>query len=139
MSEHAFAEIFLHFTWHTKDNAPMLSPKIEALVFDEIRRKCIATDGVIFQEIGGTETHGHLVVAIEPTVLICKFIGQIKGASSYVVNKQCGEYTLDWQPGYGVVSFNKKDLPWVLEYVMNQKQHHATGKITEKLEIITEP
>jgi hypothetical protein len=38
--------------------------------------------------------------------------------------------------GYGVVSFGTKDLPWIVKYVRNQKEHHATGKIYERLERI---
>jgi hypothetical protein len=41
---------------------------------------------------------------------------------------------LEWQRGFGVVSFGKKQLPWVLRYIANQKQHHAVGKIEARLE-----
>jgi hypothetical protein len=41
---------------------------------------------------------------------------------------------LDWQTGYGVVSFGTKDLPWVVSYVRNQKEHHAKGTIVGRLE-----
>ncbi len=26
--------------------------------------------------------------------------------------------------GYGIVSFGTKDLQWVIDYVLNQKEHH---------------
>ena len=44
---------------------------------------------------------------------------------------------LDWQAGYGVVSFGTKDLPWVINYVQNQRQHHAAGTIVDRLKRIT--
>ena len=43
---------------------------------------------------------------------------------------------LQWQSGYGVVSFGTKDLPWVSDYIRNQKEHHASGKALERLERI---
>jgi putative transposase len=43
---------------------------------------------------------------------------------------------LDWQGGYGVVSFGAKDLEWVKRYVRNQKEHHARGTTHERLESI---
>lgn len=135
MSEHVFSEIYLHITWHTKESTPSLTPAVEEMAYQEIKHKCMATDGVYFQEIGGNEMHTHLAIAIEPTVLIAKFIGQLKGASSFLVNKQFGEDTLEWQPGYGIVSFSKRDLPWVLNYIRNQKEHHKAGTLSEKLEI----
>ena len=115
----------------------MLTPAIEKIVFEEIQLKCVATDGVYFLGIGGTETHTHLIIGMEPLVVINTFIGKIKGASSYLVNKLISENTLEWQEGYGVVSFSKRDLPWVLEYVAKQKEHHAVGTLSEKLETDT--
>ena len=47
-----------------------------------------------------------------------------------------GRTVLQWQTGYGVVSFGRKDLPWVIDYVRNQKEHHAFAKTFERLERI---
>jgi hypothetical protein len=41
---------------------------------------------------------------------------------------------LNWH--IGVVSFRKKQLPWVLRYIANQKEHHA-GRIQWRLEKIS--
>ena len=43
---------------------------------------------------------------------------------------------MDWQTGYGVVSFGTRDLDWVQEYVRNQRQHHSRGTIHDRLERI---
>jgi hypothetical protein len=55
------------------------------------------------------------------------------------VNEQIGQRnkTLQWQVGYGVVSFGTRDLPWVRAYIQNQREHHAHGEIHERLERIT--
>src|SRR5262249_23779387 len=50
-----------------------------------------------------------------------------------------GRKLLDWQGGYGVVSFGTRDLEWVKAYVRNQKQHHAHGAVQDRLERITFP
>ena len=52
------------------------------------------------------------------------------------VSQQIGlrDKTLQWQTGYGVVSFGTGDLDWVKAYVRNQRQHHAEGKISDRLE-----
>jgi hypothetical protein len=61
----------------------------------------------------------------------------LKGSSSHEANQKFGNKVLDWQGGYGVVSFGTKDPPWVVNYVCNQRQHHATGTIVDRLERIT--
>ena len=40
----------------------------------------------------------------------------------------------NWQRGYGVVSFGKNNLTWVLDYIADQKEHHARGTIYDRLE-----
>lgn len=43
---------------------------------------------------------------------------------------------LQWQHGYGIVSFGTKDLEWVVRYIHNQQQHHSGGTAVERLERI---
>ena len=134
MARHYYAEINLHITWHTKGSSPVLEPKVEAIVHHYLRGKCINTPGVYIHEIGGIETHVHLCLSVQPTIAISDFIGQLKGASSHDVNQKLGQKVLEWQAGYGVVSFGTRDLKWVVEYVKNQRERHANGKIVDRLE-----
>ena len=140
MSRNYYSEIHLHLTWHTKTSSPLLTPTVEPLAHRAIKHKIVEWPGAFIHEIGGIETHVHLVVTIAPTILISEFIGQIKGASSHEVNQQAGRShkVLEWQPGYGVVSFGTKDMPWVREYVRNQRERHAKGRVYERLERITQ-
>ena len=136
MSHNYFSEINLHMVWNTKLSRPLLNPQIEELTHRVLRQKIVNWQGAFVHEIGGTETHVHLAVSIAPTITISDFIGQLKGGSSHDVNDQAGKgrKVLEWQTGYGVVSFGTKDLEWVVEYVKNQKEHHATGRVFERLE-----
>jgi putative transposase len=139
VSRNYYSEINLHVTWHTKGNQLLLVPKVEALVHHYLRGRCINTPGVFVHEIGGIETHVHLCLTVAPTILISEFIGQLKGASAHEVNQKLGNHgkVLEWQAGYGVVSFGTKDLTWVQAYVRNQREHHAKGTTAERLERIT--
>lgn len=98
------------------------------------------TPGAFVHEIGGIETHVHMAVSIRPTLLISEFIGQLKGGSSHDVNQAIGrnQKVIEWQAGYGVVSFGTRDMPWVVEYIRNQREHHARGTVHERLERITQ-
>ena len=67
--------------------------------------------------------------------LISEWIGKLKGGSSFYINHEiANRKLLDWQDGYGVVSFGTKDLKWVVDYVKNQKEHHARGTTIKRLE-----
>jgi putative transposase len=138
MSRRAYSEINLHFVWHVKSSLPLITQEIEPRLYRFVRNYALKASGLIFHEVGGIETHIHIAVTIPPTLLISEWIGQLKGASSHYVNHQlANRKILDWQTGYGVVSFGTKDLDWVVRYIRNQKDHHKKGTIVERLEKIT--
>ena len=139
MSLRAYSEINLHITWHVKDNNPVLTDMVESQAHRYLRGQAVNSRGVFFHGVGGTDDHVHVVVSVSPAVPISDWIGKLKGGCSHFINHEITNRTvLEWQSGYGVVCFGTKDLPWVLEYVRNQRRHHAEGKTFERLER-TEP
>ena len=137
MSAHVFHEIYLHLNWHTKGDLPLLIPSLEPIVHDFLRQRCEGTSGVDFHAVGGTATHVHLAISIEPQICTSDLIGELKGACSHEVNKHKRFKALEWQRGFGVVSFGKKQLPWVKQYIADQKSHHQTGRVQTRLEMVT--
>ncbi|HEX2473458.1 MAG TPA: IS200/IS605 family transposase [Lacipirellulaceae bacterium] len=140
MSRNYYSEINLHFVWHCKDSMPLLTPEIERLAHRFIRKRIVDTPGAFVHEIGGTETHVHIAVSVPPTLAPSEFVGQLKGGSSHDVNQELGrrDKVLQWQAGYGIVSFGTRDLEWVRLYIRNQREHHANGTVHDRLERITE-
>lgn len=140
MSRNFYSEINLHLVWHTKGDLPLLTPAIESAVHRCLTKRIVDTSGAFIHAIGGTPTHVHLAITIPPTLLISEFIGQLKGSSSHEVNHQgpANSKSLQWQAGYGVVSFGTRDLPWVVEYIRNQREHHGVGTIHDRLESISD-
>ena|SRR5688572_28329628 len=124
MSKTHYSEINLHITWHTKNNLPLITRDLEPHLYAFLKNKIITTDGAYFHAIDGVEDHGHIAVSVAPKIHLDEWIGQLKGASSHEFGK-----TLEWQRGYGIVSFGTKDLKWVVDYIRNQKQHHRNGDI----------
>jgi putative transposase len=138
MSKNYYSEINLHVTWHTKISAPLLTGDVEPMAWAALRAKAAELGDIVVHEINGTETHVHLAVSIEPTMLISDLVGKLKGYSAHEVNRRLGlkQKVLQWQAGYGVVSFGTKDLPWVVKFVCRQKEHHARGATHDRLERI---
>ncbi|UCE58974.1 MAG: IS200/IS605 family transposase, partial [Phycisphaerales bacterium] len=126
MSRDVYSEINLHITWHTKENAPVLTDIVEDRLHRFITHRALQNPGVVVQAINGTADHIHLAVTIPPTINVSDWIGELKGSSAHHINHEvCNKKVLRWQNGYGVVSFGVKDLPWVVQYIRNQKAHHA--------------
>ncbi|MBN1943204.1 MAG: IS200/IS605 family transposase [Phycisphaerae bacterium] len=137
MAKRAYSEVNLHIVWRVKENFPVLKDEIESQLHRFLRGRAVHEDGVFWHDSGGTDDHVHLVVTIPPTIQISEWIGQLKGASSHFINHEIvNRKLLEWQAGYGVVSFGSKDLGWVLDYVRSQRSHHAMGRIHDRLERI---
>jgi putative transposase len=114
----------------------MIKPEIESKLYGYLKHKILETPETIVHAIDGIEDHIHLAVSLPPTIEPANWIGKLKGASSHYINQLANNKLLEWQSGYGIVSFGTKDLKWVVNYVLNQKEHHKTGKIYERLEKI---
>jgi putative transposase len=135
MSRKSYSEINLHITWHVKDDIPVLKDDLEGHVLKDLRRQVVTDSGAFLHEVGGTDDHIHLVVTVPPTLLVSEWIGRLKGSTSHYINHViANRKVLEWQTKYGVVSFGTKDLPWVVQYVQNQREHHARGTTHQRLE-----
>lgn len=66
------------------------------------------------------------------------YIGELKGSSSHYINHEVQPKALQWQRGYGIVTFGTKDLQWVADYIKNQKEHHRRGTTHGRLERFTD-
>ncbi len=85
--------------------------------------------------MNGYLDHVHLVASIPPKISISKFVGQIKAVDSIKYNQSFpGAAPFYWQEEFGVFSFDRKRLPYVVAYVENQKTHHANDNLIPVLE-----
>ncbi len=134
MSSHVFHGILIHLNWHTKHDQPLLRGRTEELAHRALRDKASRMKGASILELGGTDDHVHLAVQIEPSATISELVQELKGASAFEVNHVLRHKTLEWQRGYGVVSFGRRHLPWVVECIRRQREHHAQGTIHVRLE-----
>jgi putative transposase len=120
-----------------KDDQPLLSPGAMNLCRSIIHEKSKEHRELLLIEIGGTENHLHVAAKIPPTLLISDWIGEIKGATSFGIKRLTETGNFTWQEGYGVISFREKEIETVRNYIKNQAEHHASGKIYPDLEKTT--
>jgi putative transposase len=136
-----YSEINLHIVWHTRQSLPLLTAPVEALVQHIVTHRLLAEDGVVVHAVGGTENHVHVAISVPPTVLVSELIERIKASCCHEANIQSGitRKMLEWQRGFGVVSFGSRNLSWVKAYIRNQRRHHERGTLQQRLERATAP
>jgi len=131
---HTFTQFYYHFIWRTKNSEPCLIPEVERIAYGYIKKRCEDL-GVFIYALDGIEDHSHLVCSVPARIAVSEFLEKIKGASSHYVNHFEGlGRNLYWQVGYGGLTFAKKDLDRVVDYVRNQKRHHSEGTLWDSLE-----
>lgn len=127
-------ELYYHLVWTTKDREPLITAKLEPELHRYLRGKGLALGGVV-HAVGGVEDHIHMVASIPPGIAVATFIGQIKGASAHWVNHLAEHPApFHWQDGYGAISFGKRALPQLVDYVLHQKEHHSNRQVIQLLE-----
>jgi len=82
--------------------------------------------------------HIHLIVSIPPKISIAEFVKHLKGGSSRYLNQSIGHKDFGWQREYGVFTLGGKQLEGAIDYVKNQKHHHAESTIVQSLESVDE-
>ncbi|GAB5491730.1 MAG: hypothetical protein Phog2KO_19450 [Phototrophicaceae bacterium] len=92
----------------------------------------------IIHALNGIPDHIHIAVTIPPKLAISDYVQQVKGVSSREVNQHAPDTDerFRWQRGFSVHSYGQKMLPTVVQYIANQKQHHANDTILEYLEYL---
>lgn len=124
--------LYYHVIWSTRRRDPWLIDDLPLLVENAMRNRLHAL-GVLIHGIALMPDHVHLAVSIPPSRSIASVVSQSKGAPSFLVRQQHAdpedERSFTWQQGYGVLSFSEKSLTIVLQYLHNQKTHHAEGTL----------
>ena len=78
--------------------------------------------------------HTHIFISLKPDISISDLVRDIKAnASSFIKNKKFVN-DFSWQTGFGAFSYSKSQALNVVDYILNQPEHHK--KKTFKQEYI---
>jgi len=133
----SFYKFYYHIIFGTKYREPIITPTIEKLLKKYIPRKIKEKEGLAI-ELNMVEDHLHLLASIPPKVSVSEFIHKIKGSSSHFINVNFDKQFFYWQAGYGALTLSEKGIPFVRQYIANQKQRHARNDLLNILEYIPE-
>lgn len=128
-------KLYYHFVWATHKRLPLITPILEAPLYQFIHHKTDELGGCL-HAIGGIADHVHLVVSTPPSLALSEYVKAVKGSSSRYLNVNHANSTTQfkWQQKYGVFSISEKNLSIAIAYAQNQKYHHSQGTIFPRLE-----
>jgi len=77
--------------------------------------------------------HIHIFFSINPDISISNIVKEIKANSSKWINqKNWFSSKFRWQEGYGAFSYSKSQIHRVVNYILNQPEHHKIKTFKEE-------
>jgi REP element-mobilizing transposase RayT len=76
--------------------------------------------------------HIHILVSMSPDCKISDLVRDIKANSSSFVQEKLSMSSFRWQEGYGAFSYAKSQIDNVVNYILNQQNHHKQKTFKEE-------
>ncbi len=122
--DNTFSQINIHAIFAVKFRESLIQPAWEGRLFEYMA-------GIIRQEteyclaVGGWKDHVHIFYEQSPSQCTSDVLRAVKANSSKWINDQSlTKEKFAWQAGYGAFSHAKSQRNDVIQYVMNQHDHH---------------
>ena len=127
-----YTALYYHLIFSTKLRQRWISQNLEERVWSYLGG--IARENrMTALRVGGIEGHLHILLCAPPTIAPSKAAQLIKGGSSKWIHETfpsaCG---FAWQDGYGAFSVSKSNVPEMIEYIADQRNHHQTRTFQEE-------
>ena len=132
----SYRQILYHIVFGTKHRQLTIteehSKKLYSYIWGIVQNK----NGKLFR-INGVEDHIHILSDLHPSIALADFIKDIKVSSS-IWMKDSGFFpNFDaWAEGYGAFTCSVKERQRIIDYIINQKEHHKTITFLEEFKLL---
>jgi len=127
-----YTSLHYHLIFSTKNRERWIGEEIEERVWAYLGGVA-RENGLTAIMAGGIENHVHLLVGMRPTMTVSKALQLLKGASSHWLHETFPKLRLfQWQDGYGAFTVSKSQIPDVVEYIRQQREHHKARTFEEE-------
>ena len=127
-----FTQIYLQFVFAVQNRSSLISSKWKNELYKYITG-IVQNNNHKLIAINGMSNHIHLFVGYKPHQSIPDLLQDIKGSSSKWINRKTfiqGKFA--WQAGYGAFSYSHSQINNVVQYIMNQEEHHRIKTFREE-------
>ncbi len=121
-----YSQIYIHYVFSPKYRQALIQETFE-LELHKYITGIVNNQGQVLISINGTSDHCHMLVRLKPAMAPSKFIQTVKTNSSGWINKKHFlNVKFAWQTGGGIFSVSHRNVPQLIKYIDNQKEHHST-------------
>ena len=131
----SYTQLLFHIIIGTKCHRPTIAEEDEKKLYSYILAVS-RNKGAHVYRIGGMPNHVHILIGLPSTLAVASFVQMLKISKNNFMKEQQQLFPMfeGWRSEYfaATCSVNEKDK--IIEYIKNQKQHHA--KVLFKDEMI---
>ena len=121
----SLSKIYIHLIFHIKTSSPLFREEDLERVHEYIGQ-LVNTTGCSVIQTGGIGDHVHILFLLSKNENISHVVEEVKRNSSRWIKTISPHYEkFGWQGGYGAFSVSQSVVEKTLEYIKNQKRHHA--------------
>jgi len=139
MMANTYSSLHYHIIFSTKNREPWLVSDIEQRIWAFIGGIARAHKMRALQ-VGGVEDHLHTLITAPTTIAPFQIAQYLKGDSSKWIHDEFPALrNFAWQDGYAAFTVSTSNIPEVITYIRNQREHHRKKTFQEEyLEFLRE-
>ena len=127
-----YSQIHIHFVFATQFRNALISEIWEKRLY-EYMIAIIHNYGHKVLAINGMPDHVHILTGRRPEQGVSELVRIVKSSTSKWINEEkLTSSKFAWQAGFGAFSYAKSDLPKVINYINNQKDHHKKSSFKQE-------
>ncbi len=128
----SYTRLLYHIVFRTKESKQTIPESFEKELYGYIMGIVNNKKSKLYR-IGGMPDHIHLLVDIHPTFAVSDFMKELKEYSSkwLATNPNFPEFK-GWAVSFAAFTYNLKEKQVIIDYIMNQKEHHKKVSFEEE-------
>ena len=128
----SYTRLLYHIVFRTKNSLDTIPEEHEKELYAYIMGIVNNKKSKLYR-IGGVSNHIHLLVDIHPSFAVSDFMKELKEYSSkwLSTNPNFKNFT-GWAVSFAAFTYNLKDKQTIVNYIMNQKEHHKRVSFEEE-------
>jgi putative transposase len=119
-----FTQIYIHIVFAVQNRNALIHKSWEEELYKYISG-IVQNKGQKMLSINGTSNHIHFLIGLKPTCCLSDLVREIKkSTNTFVKERKFTHSNFQWQEGFGAFSYSHSQLTDVIQYIINQKEHH---------------
>jgi REP element-mobilizing transposase RayT len=123
----SYVNLLIHAVVRTYKSEPTLPADDRVKFLYQEMWGIVKNKGGHLYRINSMPDHVHLLFTLPATSSLSEFMQALKGSSSKIIKTKEGfEHFVAWGEGYAALSKSIEDKQKIINYIINQKEHHKT-------------